>query len=64
MFPFRDGNIYKQMFNEYAGLFDNNYENFISVMDKIEKRNNHSFLLIFYDNSKFVSINFDEKIIF
>jgi hypothetical protein len=64
MFPFRDGNIYKQMFNEYAGLFDNDYNNFISIMDKIDKRNNHSFLLIFYDNNKFVSINFDEKIIF
>jgi hypothetical protein len=64
MFPFRDVNIYKEMFNEYSGLFDNNYQNFITVMDKIENRNNHSFLLIFYDTNKFISINFDEKIIF
>lgn len=64
MFPFRDSNIYKTMFDEYAGLFDNNFNNFLSVMEKIEQRNNHSFLMIFYDNNKFININFDERIIF
>jgi hypothetical protein len=63
-YPFRDGNIYKQMFDEYSGMFDSNYNNFLAIMEKIEKRNNHSFLLIYYDTKKFISINFDEHIIF
>jgi len=64
MFPFRDTNIYKNMFEEYAGLFDNDFNNFLSIMDKIEKRNNHSFLMIFYDTYKFIRINFDELVEF
>jgi hypothetical protein len=64
MFPFRDSNVYKGIFDEYSILFQNDFNKFLSVMDKIEMRGNHSFLLIFFDSVKYVSINFNERILF
>lgn len=63
IFPFRDFTVYKGIFDEYSGLFDNKIDNFLSVMKKIEQRNNNSFLLIFYDSKKFIRINFDEEVL-
>lgn len=63
IFPFRDMNVYKGIFDEYSGLFENKLENFLNIMKKIEDRNNNSFLLIFYDSKKFIRINFDEEIL-
>jgi hypothetical protein len=62
MFPFRDYNVYKTIFDEYSGLFDNKIDNFINIMKKIETENKNNFLLIFYDSKKFIRIGFNRQI--
>lgn len=62
VFPFRDASIYKSIFDEYSTLFNNKLDNFLEVMKEIESRDNHSFLLIYYDNKRFIRINYNEEI--
>ncbi len=64
MFPFRDASVYKALFDEYSSLFDNKFDNFLSLMKKIETQKNNSFLLLFYDSKKFIRINFDQEVVF
>lgn len=54
----------KMMFSEYSALFKHNMKNYIDVLQEIEKRENRSFLLLFFDSKKFVRINFNELITF
>ncbi len=62
IFPFRDGTIYQNVFQEYSTLFDNDISNFLTVMREIERRDNHSFLFIYYDKVRFVRIGFGEGV--
>ena len=62
IFPFRDGTIYQNVFQEYSSLFDNDISNFLTVMREIERRDNHSFLFIYYDKVRFVRIGFGEGV--
>lgn len=62
VFPMRDQQIYKSIFDEYAGLFKNKYENFLQLMTEIEARK-HAFLFLYYDKAKFVRINWGEEIV-
>jgi len=64
MFNFRDVSVYKTLFDEYSTLFDNKFENFLGLMERIEDMKNNSFLLLFYDSKKFVRINFDQEVVF
>lgn len=52
------------MFEEYSALFKHKMQNYIDVLQEIERRTDRSFLLMFYDSAKFVRINFDEEISF
>jgi hypothetical protein len=64
LFPFRDHNVLKSVFDEYSILFNNDLDSFLKIMDEIRNRQNHSFLSIYYDKIQYVRINFNEEIIF
>jgi hypothetical protein len=64
MFPFRDQNVLKTIFDEYSGLFQHKLQNFLDLIDEVERRKDHSFLLMYQDSAKFVRINFDESVSF
>lgn len=64
IFPFRDVSVYKTLFDEYSNLFNNNFDNFLGLMKRIEDMKNNSFLLLFYDSKKFIRINFDQEVLF
>jgi len=64
MFPFRDQNVLKTIFDEYSGLFEHKLQNFLDLIDEVERRKDHSFLLMYQDSAKFVRINFDESVSF
>lgn len=64
MFPMRDQSIYGAIFPEISGLFLGKLQNLIDAMTEVEKRNNHSFLTIYYDKIQYVHINFNEHIDF
>lgn len=54
----------KMMFSEYSALFKHDMKNYIELLQEIEKRENRSFLLLFFDSKKFVRINFNEAVRF
>lgn len=62
IFPFRDSSIYYNVFQEYSTLFENDINNFLTIMKEIERRDNHSFLFIYYDKVRFVHIGFNEEV--
>jgi hypothetical protein len=64
LFPFRDQNVLKTIFDEYSGLYDHKLKNFLDLIDEVEKRKDHSFILMYQDTMKFVRINFDENVKF
>jgi hypothetical protein len=64
MFPFRDQSVLKSIFDEYSGLFEHKLQNFLDLIDEVERRKDHSFLLMYQDSAKFVRINFDESVSF
>jgi len=64
MFPFRDQNVLKTIFDEYSGLFEHKLQNFLDLIDEVERRKDHSFILMYQDSAKFVRINFDESVSF
>lgn len=64
MFPFRDQNVLKTIFDEYSGLYDHKLQNFLDLIDEVERRKDHSFILMYQDTAKFVRINFDESVNF
>lgn len=64
MFPFRDQSVLKSIFDEYSGLFEHKVQNFLDLIDEVERRKDHSFLLMYQDSAKFVRINFDESVTF
>lgn len=65
VFPMRDHTIYKDaIFPEVSGLFDGSLQNFLDVMELIEKRGDHSFLTMYYDKKQFVHINWNEEVDF
>jgi hypothetical protein len=64
LFPFRDQNVLKTIFDEYSGLYDHKLKNFLDLIDEVEKRKDHSFILMYQDSAKFVRINFDESVEF
>lgn len=64
LFPFRDQNVLKTIFDEYSGLFDHKLQNFLDLIDEVERRKDHSFILMYQDSAKFVRINFDESVTF
>ena len=64
VFPFRDCNIYHNIFQEYSTLFHNKINNFLDLMKLIEDRENHSHATIYYDKKRFVRINWSEQVTF
>jgi len=64
LFPFRDQNVLKTIFDEYSGLYEHKLQNFLDLIDEVEKRKDHSFILMYQDNTKFIRINFDENVTF
>jgi hypothetical protein len=64
LFPFRDQNVLKTIFDEYSGLYDHKLKNFLELIDVVEARKDHSFILMYQDTAKFVRINFDESVEF
>ena len=64
LFPFRDHSILKSIFDEYSGLYDHKLKNFLELIDVVEARKDHSFILMYQDTAKFVRINFDESVEF
>lgn len=64
LFPFRDQNVLKTIFDEYSGLYDHKLQNFLELIDAVEARKDHSFILMYQDTAKFVRINFDESVTF
>lgn len=64
LFPFRDFNVLKSVFDEYSILFNNNLDNFLKLMDEIRIRNDHSFVSIYYDKIQYIKIGFNEIVEF
>jgi len=64
LFPFRDHNVLKSVFDEYSVLFNNDIANFLKIMDDIRKRDDHSFLSIYYDKIQYVKVGFNELLEF
>lgn len=65
LFPQRDREIAKSIFPEFSPLFKDNINNFFELLDVVEKRNDHSFILMIFEPTvKEVRINFNEKVIF
>jgi len=61
LFPFRDFNCLKAVFDEYSILFKNNINNFLNLIEDIRKRDDHSFVNIYYDKIQYVRIGFNEE---
>lgn len=61
MFPFRDTTIYESVFKEIAGMFKNDFNLFVDIMNRIEETP-HSFLLVYYDKAKFVRQDLNKEI--
>ena len=61
LFPFRDFNCLKAVFDEYSILFKNNINNFLNLIEDIRARNDHSFVNIYYDKVQYVRIGFNEE---
>lgn len=64
LFPFRDHNVLKSVFDEYSVLFDNNIDNFLKFMEDIRLKNDHSFCSIYYDKIQYIRRGFNEEIDF
>lgn len=64
LFPFRDFNVLKSVFDEYSILFNNNIDNFLKLMDEIRLRNDHSFCSIYYDKIQYIRIGWNDQITF
>lgn len=64
LFPFRDHNVLKSVFDEYSALFNNDINEFLKLMDEIRLRNDHSFLSIYYDKIQYVRLGWNEEITF
>jgi len=54
----------KMMFSEYSALFKHKMQNYVDVLQEIERRANRSFMLLYYDSKKFVRMNFNEEVSF
>ena len=64
LFPFRDHNVLKSVFDEYSILFENNVDNFLKLIEEIRLRNDHSFCSIYYDKQQWVRLGFNEEVEF
>jgi hypothetical protein len=64
LFPFRDFNVLKSVFDEYSILFEKDINNFLKLMDEIRQRNDHSFVSIYYDKIQYIKIGFNELVEF
>lgn len=64
LFPFRDHNVLKSVFDEYSILFNNNIDNFLNLMEEIRKKNDHSFCSIYYDKIQYVRLGWNDEISF
>ena len=64
LFPFRDFNVLKGVFDEYSILFNNNIDNFLKLMDEIRLRNDHSFCSIYYDKIQYIRIGWNDEVSF
>lgn len=64
LFPFRDHNVLKSVFDEYSALFNNDLNEFLKLMEEIRNRNDHSFLSIYYDKIQYVRLGWNEEISF
>jgi hypothetical protein len=64
LFPFRDFNVLKTVFDEYSILFNNNLDNFLNLMENIRLRNDHSFCSIYYDKIQYVRLGFNDELTF
>jgi len=64
LFPFRDYNVLKSVFDEYSVLFNNNLDNFLKLMEDIRLKNNHSFCSIYYDKIQYIREGWNNEITF
>lgn len=64
LFPFRDHNVLKGVFDEYSILFNNDINNFLNMMEEIRKKNDHSFCSIYYDKIQYIRLGWNEEITF
>lgn len=64
LFPFRDFNVLKGVFDEYSALFNNDVNNFLKLMDDIRARNDHSFCSIYYDKIQYIRLGWNEEVSF
>jgi hypothetical protein len=64
LFPFRDFNVLKGVFDEYSALFNNDVNNFLKLMDDIRARNDHSFCSIYYDKIQYIRLGWNEEVTF
>lgn len=54
----------RMMFSEYSALFKHKMDNYLDVLQEIERRADRSFMLLYYDSKKFIRINFNENVEF
>lgn len=60
-FPFRDRKVMQQVFDEFSGVFNEDYNNLVQCLDECENRRDHSFIMVYNENDKKeVRINFSE----
>lgn len=65
IWPTRDKATLKNIFEEFSGLFHDNIENWLDLCEKVEKRSDHSFILLYQESDKReVRINFNELVTF
>lgn len=63
LFPSKDRSVLKSIFDEFSPLFKGKMENYEEALDLLDNHA-HNFLLMFYDQVKFLRFGFDKKIEF
>lgn len=61
LWPSKDRAVLKSIFDEFSPLFKGRMENYEEALQLVESRS-HSFLFMFYDEVKFLRLNFDREI--
>jgi hypothetical protein len=63
LWPSKDRSVLKSIFEEFSPLFKGKIENYEESLDLLDSQA-HSFLMMFYDEVKFLRFGFDQEITF
>lgn len=63
LWPSKDRGVLKSIFEEFSPLFKGKMDNYEEALELVERKP-HQFLFMFYDEIKFLRLNFDREITF